>query len=126
MGGFAGGDEAGYWEDSKIFSVNSLSKTSKISSFQKKTTMEFRSSAKGSFTIEGLDIYEIQSHIFYRALQELMSLVQDDEIEDFVSQHTLILQKDSEDVMEFLCLLREECLLLLSNEELEDIIAKIS
>jgi hypothetical protein len=126
MGGFAGGDEAGYWEEDQLFSQKKRVVQTSSHHFQQmleQSNLTLVPSKSSSFTIDGIESSEVQSHKLYKAYKALCSYTGSLELEEFVREYKISILSESEaDVAVFLHLLREEYTLLVSNEELEELI----
>ncbi|MBL4730608.1 MAG: hypothetical protein JKY28_04480 [Sulfurimonas sp.] len=133
MGGFAGGDEGGYWDVDSISSM--IDKQNKAS---KKTTeydelysnISFVACKCESFTIEGYDATRLKSSGIYKAYKALNDFVGegDSDIVDFFSQHKVVITQGislSCEVAVFMRLVQEACNLIISTDELVDIEATI-
>ena len=133
MGGFAGGDEAGFW-DEKLF------KLSKSSNSKKKQTalicidslyytLALKPSKNTSFQIEGLP--KNQLTVFIELYKALLKETQDEDIEDFFRMYTLLfepvhqeqklLDEDIDNSLTFLSFIQESCSLVLTQQELKEI-----
>jgi len=173
MGGFEGGDEAGFWDietltasnDKKLKHRNkakthietsdaghSIKAHAKATIFLKITgkkdkrltllsrvvrveelydMISFFPSQCKTFTIEGCDEIPIESNTIYKAYQALCDYTADSDIVDFFSEHKVVVSKripysaglggGSSDAAAFMCLIKEVCNLVLSNDELAKI-----
>lgn len=137
MGGFAGGDEAGYWDHPIV-----ISHPPKHPDREKPTILHdetgfhliphayttplisFIPSFCDVFTIKGYD--DPSSHPIYAAYHALIAATNDPEIADFFAQHKVVLTiTDATDISShvaaFLHLTKEVCNLILSTDELANI-----
>ena len=173
MGGFEGGDEAGFWDidtlptsnEQKSRHINkarsyieksdagySIKAHAKATIFLKITgqkderltllsrvvrveelydTISFVPSQCKTFTIEGFAEIPIESNTIYKAYQALCDYTADSDIVDFFSEHKIVVSKripysaglggGSSDAAAFMCLIKEVCNLVLSNDELAKI-----
>jgi 4-diphosphocytidyl-2-C-methyl-D-erythritol kinase len=121
MGGFAGGDEAGFWDEDKMAALvqkqqERKSKNSPL--YVSNENLYFAPCKCKSFTVEG----SLNSDIIVKAYELLCSFTNDSDIEDFFKEHKVVVKsEDSSSLQSFLHLVREECNLLLSNSDLEEI-----
>lgn len=137
MGGFAGGDEAGYWDNPTV-----LSHKPKHSDREKPTIIHdetgyhliphtlttrlisFIPFSCDTFTIEGYE--EPSLHPITLAYHALIDARNDPEIAEFFTHHKVVLTiNDSIDIFyhveAFLYLTKEVCNLILSSDELAEI-----
>ena len=145
MGGFAGGDEGGYWDiESTQVKKNYKSKSTKkkklytessdslysIRVYVKDTysTISFIPCRCETFTVKGCDDIPLELNTLYKLYQELNDYTCDSDISDFFLEHKVVVEKcieldsstarSASHVGAFLCLIKEACNLLLSTEEL--------
>lgn len=122
MGGFAGGDEAGFWDEDPIYTVVQKQKNKKSSELDFDTTdctIKFIACECGKFSIEGYDDVALEASTIYKTYKALCDFTNDEDIELFFLKHTVaVLEESDENSIHFLYLLRDECALLLSNSEL--------
>ena len=139
MGGFAGGDEGGYWDDSPSIEMNKennkLKRTKKEkpyihisdSGYSMKVqiggnlynSISFVASKCETFTIEDCDGISLESSKIYQAYTALCDFTNDSDIVDFFFEHKIVLTKEeSSDAAAFLYLTKEICNLVLSTDEL--------
>jgi len=139
MGGFAGGDEGGFWDvdaiDVLIAKQNSHNIKSKK---QAKVVIETKNSAyyikddvtisivphnTTAFTIEGCDDIPLESNTIYKTYKALMELTCASDIEDFFAEHKVLLTQytPTTSSTSFLLLVKELCNLILSDSELRTI-----
>ncbi len=133
MGGFAGGDEAGYWDNPPV-----LSHEPKHSGREKPTILHdetgyhliphglitrlisFIPSSCDTFILAGDD--DPSSHPIYAAYHALIDATNDPEIAEFFAHHKVVLtvtdSADLSSVAAFLHLTKEVCNLILSTDEL--------
>jgi len=122
MGGFAGGDEAGYWDEDEVLIFKSSKKNLGESGLKPSTYLSLIPCKCDKFTIDSKAKENINSNDIHKAYEALCEYTQDSDIEDFFKTHMLRVSKEcSSNVLSFLHLVRDECNLLLSNSELEDI-----
>jgi 4-diphosphocytidyl-2C-methyl-D-erythritol kinase len=148
MGGFAGGDEGGYWDidipPNAMFKKNE--KTSKnsngITSYIERNdsgytikayakdkaaydTISFVPCECETLTIEGYDEISLSSNSIYIAYKALMDFTDDLDIEDFFYTHKVLVTEGavstSSHAAAFILLVKEACNLILSMDELESI-----
>jgi len=133
MGGFAGGDEAGFWDEE-------LFKLSKSSNFKKKQTalicidslyytLALKPAKNTTFQIEGLA--QDKQVLFKELYKALLKETQDEDIKDFFRAHTLLfepvhqeqklLDEDIDNSFTFLSFIKESCSLVLTQQELKEI-----
>lgn len=116
MGGFAGGDEAGFWDIDSIPSwMEQQNKTSSNNKYSAKSNISRSDSgysiqayAKGkelydtisfvpcecdTFTIEGCDDIPLESNSIYKAFQALTDFTNDSDITEFFYTHKVVLTK---------------------------------
>jgi 4-diphosphocytidyl-2-C-methyl-D-erythritol kinase len=116
MGGFAGGDEAGFWdEDTLAVSIKKQyeNKTKRrnnikasiqrsdsgcsIKSYVKGkelyNTISFVTKACDSFTLEGYDETPLESNTIYKAYLALLEYTDDSDISDFFNEHKVVIKK---------------------------------
>jgi hypothetical protein len=143
MGGFAGGDEAGYWDDDAVatpfgqsdekclqrkpsiqisdslYSIKALSHTISLVPYKCET-----------FTLEE-STKTLTSHMIYQAFQALIDFTDDSDISEFFSSYKVVitedtsssnnLQQKSLDAAAFILLVKEACNLVLNSDELREI-----
>ena len=125
MGGFAGGDEAGYWEEELLLSSKKQVSQS-TSFFLDSCSLEFIPCQVRCLSVElapdvCVDIGEVQ-----KVFEALENYVQDDTLCEFFEEHKVFVKKESPNLLEeFLSKIRQECTLLLSNEELQRILLQV-
>ncbi len=148
MGGFAGGDEGGYWD---IYtSPNSMVKYNKKTSKNKNgftsgierndsgytikayakdknvyDTVSIVACECETFTIEGYNDIPLESNSIYIAYKALINFTNDLDIEDFFYTHKVIVAQgkvsNSSHAAAFILLVKEVCNLILCMDELERI-----
>ena len=153
MGGFAGGDEAGYWDDDTIFTLSdkkdkytskpSIEKSDlgySIKAYAKSNkelydTISFVPCKCDAFIIEECEAVTLESNSIYKAYKALIEYTADTDIEEFFYEHKVVVTKDipyslghggaSSDAAAFMCLTKEVCNLVISTDELVKIGATI-
>lgn len=143
MGGFAGGDEAGYWENDSIFTLSKKNNNKEklhieindsiysIKAYSKTNedvynTISFVPSQCDTFIIEGCDEIAVESNSIYKAYKALLEYTVDSDISDFFYEHKVVVKKRivsssegmSSNAAAFLFLTKEMCNLVLSTDEL--------
>jgi hypothetical protein len=139
MGGFEGGDEAGFWEVEEDSSPYGISNTLnykqydileqdenyliKVDNFD--IGMTFVPQNSNQLTIEGC-----KSDIIYKAYESLVKFTDDMEIIEFFQNHKVVvktLKTNDETILGalFILLTKDVCNLVLDNSELEEIASKI-
>ncbi|MBC8237111.1 MAG: hypothetical protein H8E76_02660 [Helicobacteraceae bacterium] len=115
MGGFAGGDEGGYWDDDAFFSQMNKQNSSESKSVRRKKpsiqtsdsgysikvqevddlydTISFAPCKCETFTIEGCDDISLESNSIYKAYKALYDFTNDSDIIDFFFEHKVVLTK---------------------------------
>lgn len=146
MGGFEGGDEAGFWDEESIDSF--VKKQHSPKSIEKKRVsfdgerytievfmqeeslgiLHLEPSDSKAFRVDGsTKIPEIQESIT-EAYKQVVAYTKDPDIEDFFVEYTLCVKHNLSEVsreelqsfsLAFLCLCKEACNLVVSFEELE-------
>ena len=117
MGGFEGGDEAGFWDvDAITASINQQHQNKSKSTNRIKASIQrsdsgysIKAYAKGkelydtisfvpweceTFTIEGCDDIPLESNTIYKAYKALLSYTNDSDISDFFYEHKVVVNKD--------------------------------
>ena len=150
MGGFAGGDEGGYWdeESTSVYIDKAESKNRKKFYIETSdSSYSIKAHAKGeeklydtisfvacdceTFTIEGCTDIPLESNTIYRAYKALDKYMIDSDISDFFSEYKVVVRKRiplssglggaASDAAAFICLIKEVCNLMLSSDELIEI-----
>ncbi len=139
MGGFEGGDEGGFWDEDAIDVLIAKQNAPKPKSHQQtKLIMETKNSIYSikedptlsivpheceTFTIEGCDEIPLESNTIYKTYKALMALTCDSDIEDFFTEHKVLLTHytPTTSSTNFLFLIKELCNLILSESELQSI-----
>lgn len=140
MGGFEGGDEGGFWDADAIGILISKQNSHKPqSNKQKRVILETTNSAyslkddltmsivphiSSGFSIEGCDEIPLESNAIYKTYKALLILTCDSDIEDFFTEHKVLLTKYTPESssLNFLLLIKELCNLVLSEDELVKIL----
>lgn len=161
MGGFAGGDEAGFWDDesvynplkkespkslkrkkeielnsSGVYSIKSYAKTSVENSAELYDTISFIPCRCEVFTIEGCDDIPLRSNSIYKAYRALSEYTADTDIEEFFSEHKVVVNKNiplgkgfggsASNAAAFMCLTKEACNLILREDELFKVASNVN
>ena len=149
MGGFAGGDEGGYWDDDSILTLvdKKKNKTGReklytqtsdlgysIKAYRKDrtyNTISFIPCRCKAFTIEGYAVESIDSNSIHKAYEALSNYICDSDVVDFFSEYKVVIENTSSlndiselepsDTAAFMRLTKEVCNLMLSNDELAKI-----
>ncbi len=138
MGGFAGGDEGGYWDDIPSIKMNKQNniKKEKLCLYTPDSgysinvqigkkiynSISFVACKCDTFTIEGCDDISLESNKIYQAYTALCDFTNDSDIVDFFFEHKVVVSKEkSSDAAAFLYLTKEVCNLVLSTDELVSI-----
>jgi hypothetical protein len=141
MGGFEGGDEAGFWEvDENTFHT----KTSKASNETKYQIIEddlsYKITASGyeetivllPFESKSLTIEGYQTDIISKAYHSLVDFTNDMEIVEFYHQHKIFIQTPKSQKVDetilgalFILLTKDICNLVLNGNEIEEIAQNI-
>jgi len=152
MGGFAGGDEGGYWDidippnamvkhndkrsknrngTSSYIERNDLGYTIKAYAKDKTgyDTISFVPCECETFTIEGYDEIPLESNSMYIAYKALIDFTDDLDIEDFFYTYKVVVTKEtvstSSHAAAFVLLVKEACNLILSRDELDSIGSRV-
>ena len=151
MGGFEGGDEAGFWVVDPLLTLidqqqqhkskrrhsikDSIQRNDSVYSIKAYTngtelydTISFVPHECETFTIEGFDDIPLESNPIYKAYKALLDYTNDSDISDFFYEHKVVVTKGipsqvdtSSAVVAFILLVKEVCNLILSSDELENI-----
>jgi hypothetical protein len=132
MGGFEGGDEAGFWE---VEESNSIYKSKTSSKTKYQITKD-----NLTYTIEAIDIDGVikllpsnsnrltikghQTDIIQKAYKTLIEFTDDMEIIDFFHTHKIVIEVSDDDPILgalFILLTKDACNLILTNDELKEI-----
>lgn len=152
MGGFAGGDEGGYWDidippnamvkQNEKRSKNRNGMTSYIQRNDSGYTIKAYAKDKDAddtvsfvpyecetLMIEGCDKIPLESNSIYIAYKALMVFTDDLDIEDFFHTHKIVVTTStvctSSHAAAFILLVKEACNLVLSMDELESIGSRV-
>jgi len=141
MGGFAGGDEAGFWEEESVsFSQNkslSAKKTEPLLSIDNYIySVELLKNESKSILIEGFEGASFNPQSFFKAYKLLLEYTNDLDIEEFFQEHKVLLRKSqtkesSKPVplphsLLFFHLIKDACNLVLSAKEIAELEKKLS
>ncbi len=148
MGGFEGGDEAGFWDiDTLATSIEKQHQNRSKSNNRIKDSIQrsdsgysIKAYTKGkelyntisfvpheckTFTIEGCDDIPLESNTIYKAYKALLDYTNDSDISDFFCEHKVVVTKSissqantSSNAAAFMLLVKEVCNLILSEDEL--------
>ena len=133
MGGFEGGDEGGFWDEDAIEALIKKQNDRKTStkakvlvetidsaySLSSDPSISIVPSSCASFTIEGCDSTPLESNTIYKTYKALLEFTCDSEIEEFFSEHKVIVSSYTPtSATSFLLLTKELCNLVLSENEL--------
>lgn len=138
MGGFEGGDEAGFWEDTgPIFSVSKQKENKKkndklsINIDGLIYTIKIEPAECDTFTLESPNTFKLKSNLLYKAYLKLYDYTNDSDIVDFFLENKVVLTKlpkasqNKQDtfssIVGFLLLIQDGCNLVLTQNELEQI-----
>jgi len=117
MGGFAGGDEAGYWDTNDITSNKKKPRSFKVEELY--DLVSFVPHKCTSFTIEGSKNTSLKENDIYRAYKAFSNFTDDTDIKEFFSSHKVLINQDSVlCTVAFIYLVKEVCNLILSDYEL--------
>lgn len=136
MGGFEGGDEGGFWDTDAIDTLIKKQNTAtpqvtKVKILIENSTYTLSSDSTISivpqncktFTIEGCENIVQESNTIYKTYKTLLSLTCDSDIEDFFTEHKVVVNSytPASSASSFLLLIKELCNLVLSENELQTI-----
>jgi len=146
MGGFEGGDEAGFWEvddaSVPVSKQNNDSSTAQKALIDRsaagysiktydQSTIRFVPCQTDAFRIEGYDEVAVESHGIYKAYIALLDFTDDTDIVEFFCEHKVLLSEElsleespeeaSCEKAAFILLVKEACNLVLTRDELIEI-----
>lgn len=142
MGGFAGGDEGGFWDEDIV--LKSTNKNNNIQ-MQKEIrctivqnnhyTLRFVSSATQELCIEPKKIEKEVAANIYKAYEALIEYTNDPDIQEFFLDHKIVFEQCLEPLQKthklltvtalFLSLVQDACSLILTAQELQKIENKL-
>lgn len=137
MGGFAGGDEAGFWDEDVVNKSPVKQNSSKRRRIERKVelnnliyTLNFVAQRCSQFTIEGSPDLSFNT-LLYSSYDALIEYTQDSDIAEFFESHKVVISNPTplaeenknsrSNIIVFLYLVKESCSLVLSDNELVDL-----